>query len=66
MGFGWTRLGTGCSLSAVGLRNAYQDVYVGQLAGQGHVVETPVKQVFYQKGVQCLLKFLRARICIER
>jgi len=43
LGFGWTQLGTGCSLSAVGLRTADQDLHVGQLEGQGHVVVVPVK-----------------------
>ena len=43
LGSGWTQLATGCSLFVVDLRTVYQDVHAGQLAGEGHVVEMPVK-----------------------
>ena len=43
LGFEWKKPGNGCGLSVVGLRSVDQDVHVGQLAGEGHLVEMPVK-----------------------
>ena len=43
LGPGWTQPKNGCRLSVVDLRTVDQDVHVGQLAGEGHVVDLPVK-----------------------